>query len=408
MPKDSQAFLKELKSLEKEFDAMEPEMAEVVRDPGAGVEGFVVVWNSEIAVDGPLGRCGKGGTRVTPTVTLEETKALAKVMALKNAAAGLPLGGAKSGLRADSRAEGFEQVYRRYVSLCRDFLRENGGIFGGFGFDLGARPEMPHWACDELGSLNSFTGKPVEMGGTDYDREGIAGLGVAVSAETLLEFDDVPIGSIAAAIQGVGAMGAAVARYYTESGGRVVRISDPRIGGTVELGEQGVSNELLSLLQAQDFEKIVQHIQSAGFAITELDAVLYEKCDLLFPCAVQDVVTEENVKKLQTKYLVEGANYPCTAEAQSYLYQQGVRLVPDFIANPGGIIAAFVELSSPVTPEENAKTRQKVEDAKAFTRATIRKNVTSLLHRAEKLSVEPRLVGRFDALSKLLEGSEHV
>ncbi len=408
MASDSQAFLKELKQLEQEFDASEPELAEVVRDPAVGVEGFVVVWNTEIAAEGPLGPCGKGGTRVTPTVTLEETKALAKVMALKNAAAGLPLGGAKSGLRADSRAEGFEEVYRRFISLCRDLLRENGGIFGGFGFDLGARPEMPLWACDELGSLNSFTGKPVEMGGTDYDREGIAGLGVAVSAKTLLEFDGVPISSVGAAIQGVGAMGAAVARYYTESGGRVLRISDPRIGGTVELGEQGASEELLALLQAQDFAAITSYLSNAGFSVSSLESVLYEKCDLLFPCAVQDTITAENMKKIQTSYLVEGANYPCTPEAQTYLYQQGVRLIPDFIANPGGIIAAFVELTSAVTPEENAKTRQKVEDAKAFTRATIRKNVTSLLNRAEKLSIEPRLVGKYDALVKLLRGNENV
>src|SRR3954453_3711714 len=218
---DRDGFLAELARLQAVFEAMPPELEVTVRDPAQGIEGYVVVWNTGISVGGPLECSGKGGTRITPTVTLDEVKMLARTMALKNAAAGLPLGGAKSGLKLDPSVAGFEQQYRRFVSLCNPFLHENGGPFGGFGFDIGARPEHALWACDELKSTRSFTGKPLSMGGTDYDREGIAGLGVAVAGGTLLEIKQQNIAGASFAIQGMGAMGAAVLRYFSEMGGEL-------------------------------------------------------------------------------------------------------------------------------------------------------------------------------------------
>jgi hypothetical protein len=158
-----------------------------VRDPELGVTGHLVVWSTLAARKGPLGACGKGGTRLTPTVDVAELKMLSRIQTLKNAAAGLALGGAKSGLAADPNEPGFEKKYRRFVQLLKPMLRENGGLWGGFGYDLGGNPIHCKWACEELGSTTGFTGKPVELGGTDYDAEGIAGLGVAVAAQTLLE-----------------------------------------------------------------------------------------------------------------------------------------------------------------------------------------------------------------------------
>ncbi len=121
-------FLIKLNRLRKIFDSHHPELEFTVRDNDLDIEGYVVVWNTINDPHAPLGRCGKGGTRVTPTVSLEEVSMLSKTMALKNAAAGLPLGGAKSGLRADPNAPNFEQQYRRFVNLCRPILKENGGM----------------------------------------------------------------------------------------------------------------------------------------------------------------------------------------------------------------------------------------------------------------------------------------
>src|SRR5215470_9400508 len=125
---EREAFYAELKALKDYFEATPPELEVTARDPALGVEGYVVVWNTAISVGGPLEGCGKGGTRITPQVTLNEVKMLARTMALKNAAAGLPLGGAKSGLRLDPDAPGFENQYRRFVRLCAPLLRENGGV----------------------------------------------------------------------------------------------------------------------------------------------------------------------------------------------------------------------------------------------------------------------------------------
>ena len=178
------AFLTELHERQLAFDALQPEMELTVRDPDLGVEGHVIVWSTLAVKDGPLGRVGKGGTRITPTLTKEEVMRLARTQTLKNAAANLATGGAKSGLRADPRAKGFERIYRRFARLTWPCHYDNGGPWGGLGFDLGGDPRHCQWAIDELGTTRCFTGKPVEQGGTDYDVVGVAGLGVAVAAAT--------------------------------------------------------------------------------------------------------------------------------------------------------------------------------------------------------------------------------
>lgn len=381
-------FMVELHALQARFDALEPELWATVRDPAHGVEGYVVVWTTLNAEGGPLGRTGKGGTRITPTVTIDEIGRLARTQSMKNAAAGLKLGGAKSGLRADPRDENFERTYRRFVSLVAPLLQENGGPWGGLGYDLGGDPQHCLWACDELGSTRGFTGKPIEMGGTDYDREGIAGLGVAVAGASLLEHRGADIGQTTAAVQGLGAMGAAVARYFTELGGMVTTISDPRIGGTWRL-KSPLSGALLDDVAVMDFVAIKSHLDHDGHEQVPLDAVLYGDEAMLFPCAVQDVITTGNVPRLKAKHVVEGANNPCTASARVALHERGIDVVPDFIANPGGVIAAFVELTSSVTDEENARTAAKVDEAKHTTRMMVAANVAEVFELAASTGASP-------------------
>jgi glutamate dehydrogenase (NAD(P)+) len=397
---EKNSFLAELASLEEKFSALHPELELTVRDPEAGVEGYVVVWSTLAARDGPLGRCGKGGTRITPNLSLEEVGMLARIMTLKNSAAGLPLGGAKSGLRADPAQPGFEKKYRRFVRLVAPVLHERGGIFGGFGFDIGGKPEHALWACDELKSTRSFTGKSVEMGGTDYDREGIAGLGVVTAALALIEHDRAHVASVRAAVQGLGAMGAAVVRYYTEAGGSIAFVSDPRIGGTYELPET-LGEDLRQHLILQRFDEAKAALKSLGCKPMPLDAILYQPVEALFPCAVQDVISEANADKILSRYVFEGANNPASEKARTVLFERGVKVVPDFIANPGGIIAAFVEMTSPISPEENARTRGKVTEAKRLTQEKIRANVLKMTQLVERFEIEPVKAGRAIALKNI-------
>ncbi len=400
---DQKNFYRVLDEMDQAFDALEPELAVTLKDDDADVEGYIVVWNTGISENGPLHKMGKGGTRVTPTVSLDEVKMLAKIMALKNAAAGLPLGGAKSGLKIDSSAPDAEEKYKKFVALSKPYLHENGGIFGGFGYDIGARPEMARWAVETLGSGRSFTGKTVEMGGTDYDVEGIAGLGVAIAAKTALEHDKAPIKGASFAVQGIGAMGAAVIRYFSEFGGILKAVSDPRIGGSWFF-ENGAPPDIIDLISRGQVSAVKSALETTEHHSVKPDAqdVLYADVDILFPCAIHNVITEDNAELVKARYVSEGANNPVSDQARSLLFDRDIVVIPDFIANPGGVIAAFVELSSDITPEENAKTRAKVKIAKDTTIKRITENVTNMLDLAKSLNVRPCDAGRYIALQRIL------
>jgi glutamate dehydrogenase (NAD(P)+) len=389
-------FLSELEALEQQFDALKPELELTIRDPELDLEGYVVVHSTLASRGGPLGRIGKGGTRITRDVTLEEVSMLARTMTLKNAAAGLALGGAKSGLRGDPDEPGFERKYRRFVALVKPILAENGGIFGGFGFDLGGRPIHPRWACEELGSRRSFTGKPLDMGGTDYDREGIAGLGVATAAKTALDQLGISLSSASFSVQGLGAMGGAVVRYFSEYGAKLSYVSDPRIGGTFEVGTP--SQDLIAAITCQDFAAVREKL--SGCPQLALEDVLYREVDILFPCAVQNVITTDNVERLSAHAVVEAANNPCSEEARARMFERGITNIPDFIANPGGVIAAYVEMLSEVEPIPGGAAA-KVERAKTFTRERIAGNVRKMLDLSASLRVSPALAGRYVALTNI-------
>lgn len=396
-----ETFNAELESLQRRFDSLSPELELVVRDPELGVEGFVVVWTTLTAANSPLGRCGKGGTRITPNTSLEEIRMLARIMALKNAAAGLPLGGAKSGMRDDPNAPGFERRLRRFAQLVAPMLIERGGLFGGFGFDIGVKPEHARWVCDELQSTRCFTGKPLDMGGTDYDREGIAGLGVCESAIAALEFEGLSLTGATFAVQGMGAMGAAIVRYCSEAGGILRAVSDPMVGGTF-LFDRGPSRALIDAIAYHRWDETRALLLHEGVK-GALDEVLYQPVDLLFPAAVQEVVTAHNVGKIQAKRVIEAANNPCTLDARAILAGRGVLVLPDFIVNAGGIVAAFVEMSSTLSPEENLATRKSVEDAKKLTRERMRCNVSKTLELAKQYGVEPVRAARLLALRNIFK-----
>lgn len=389
-------FSTDLQILKDRFESMQPELVETVRDPEMGVEGYVVVWNTEIAKGGKLEGAGKGGTRITPDLTLDQVKRLARTMALKNAAAGLPMGGAKSGLKADPKAPDFEIKYRRFVRLCAPFLLENGGSYGGFGFDIGGQPIHAMWACDELNSTRCFTGKPLDMGGTDYDREGLAGLGVSVAAQTLLDIKGKSAKGATFAVQGTGAMGAAVIRYFSEMGGVLMVFSDPLYEGTWVL-KKTPSPALIAAMAKRDTPTVRTLIKKEAKKLSDdCQDVLYQDIDVLFPCAVQDVITATNVDQVKAKFISEGANNPTSAEAYPMIFQRGIALVPDFIANAGGIIAAYVELTS------TASGVQKVKEAKDTTRERIAANVRALYDLVDTLNVEPSQAGQYMALKRIL------
>tara|TARA_R110002124_G_scaffold149220_1_gene315043 strand:- start:187598 stop:188848 length:1251 start_codon:yes stop_codon:yes gene_type:complete len=398
-------FYKLFTDFKAQFDAMEPEVSQTVSDPDMGIEGYVVVWNTGISKGGKLEGCAKGGTRIIHDLELGDVRRLARSMALKNAAAGLPLGGAKAGLKFDPKTPDFEKTYRRFVTLCKPHLYEFGGKYGGFGFDIGADPMHALWACDELGSTKSFTGKPLHMGGTDYDREGHAGLGVATAAKAAIKTKGQAPKDVIFGVQGLGAMGAAVFRYFSAYGGHLRALSDPLYGGTWRF-EQDPSAELREAIIKRDAERVnsLLLIEAEHISADSHD-VLYQELDVLFPCAMQDTITMDNVQRIKAPLICEGANNPTSTEAYTSLFERGVMVVPDFIANVGGIIAAYVEMTSDVTPEENVKTRAKVQEAKDMTIRKISANVEELFAMVTAFAAEPSHVGQYMAYRNILAAS---
>jgi len=408
-PETKAQFHDVYEDLKKRFETMELELT--VRDPDQDLEGYVVVWNTKICKDGPFDRdgkgSGKGGTRILRDLEIEDIKRLARSMAEKNAAAGLRLGGAKSGLRYDSNAPDYEEKYRRFVKLVQNsgILVEDGGIFGGFGYDVGGKPPLnAQWACDELGTLGSFAGKPVGMGGTDYDKEGIAGLGVAVAARTVFENRGKAIDDVTFTVQGIGAMGGAVVKYFANYGAKLRAISDPRFGGTWVF-ENFASDKLVDTIFNQQDSNVNECLASEGRLLSDdTEIALYQDVDVVFPCALEDAITKKNADRIVAPYVCEGANNPTTAEAHDILFAKGIVVIPDIIANPGGIISAYVELSSDVSPAENVKTRAKVDQAKAMTEDRVAANTLELLGYVDTLGVRPDKVGDYMAWRNIFYG----
>lgn len=403
---DQDSFLRALRDLRARFEASAPVLEVTLRDPSMDVEGYIVVHNTNISLHGPLAGagqgCGKGGTRITPDLTLDDVKMLAHKMALKNAAAGLPLGGAKSGLRGDPDAPGFEARYKRFIELSRSFLFENGGCFGGFGFDIGARRIHAEWACSVLGTTNSFTGKPPHMGGTDYDREGIAGLGVAVAAGAAIEARFTHITKPRYVVQGAGAMGAAVIHYFGEMGGHLAGVCDPRLGGAWRFDTPPTA-ALWHALSHMDFEAASVQLPQEAKKLAHMDDVLGLPCDVLFPCAVQNVVHADNAAHIKAALVVEGANSPCTLDAYNIFKDKDILVIPDFMANAGGIIAAFVELTEVVDHQENAAKGIKAKLAKDKTRRCIADNINEMLSLMDHYDVRPIDAASFLALTRLYQ-----
>ncbi|HZP85982.1 MAG TPA: Glu/Leu/Phe/Val dehydrogenase dimerization domain-containing protein [Burkholderiales bacterium] len=409
LPNSTDAFRRELAELREHFARTSPEMALTVSDPALDLEGYVVVWNTAIAAGGPLAGAGKGGTRCEATLDLAQVARLAQTMARKNAAAGLPLGGAKSGVRMDKNDPHYERKWRRFVELTSPILHERGGCFGGYGYDKGCRiPDNALWAIDELtskglGSSRSFTGKPVELGGTDYDVEGIAGLGVAVAARTLLDCHGATAKGARFGVQGMGAMGAGICRHFTAFGGQLAAMSDPLYGGTWIFNAEP-PEALIRALGARDVDTVKQRLPEVSRRLSE-DAteILYQDVDVLFPAATEDVITAANASRIQARTIAEAANNPTTGDAHRILFERGVRLIPDIIANAGGIVAAFVEMTTPTTPEIIAS-RRKVQQAKEMAIAKIEANTRRMAEMVMRLDVRADEVADYMALRAIRSG----
>jgi glutamate dehydrogenase (NAD(P)+) len=277
----------------------------------------------------------KGGIRISPSVTLEETCDLAERMVWKTSLAKIPFGG-KSGLRIDASKLSLlerSEMIREYVHLMESDLMHGVYIPAP---DLGSRPSDMATIYGQTHILTSVTGKPTRVGGLPGRREA-TGRGVAHCVKLALERilkRGVP--GTTAAVQGFGNVGSWTAKFLHDMGAKIVAVSD---------ASGGWSNP-----KGLDVDALMRGTDATG-AITAVDVgdrvsnqeLLTLKADVLVPAAIEHVLTAETAPKVSARIIVEGANGPTTNEADEFFEGAGVPAIPDILANSGGVIASYIE-----------------------------------------------------------------
>lgn len=283
----------------------------------------------------------KGGIRYHQDVTLSEVAALATLMTFKCSLLNLPLGGGKGGVRVDptqlSRTEK-QNLTRRFTSELGHSIGPSVDIPAP---DMGTDPQTMAWIMDtysqEVGYAQPsvVTGKPVEIGGS-LGRTGATGLGVVFTAEKALATRKMKMDGTTFVIQGFGNVGMHAAMYAHQRGSKVLAVSDVS-GGIYD--PKGL--DIPDLIKYVNEHKVVRGYPRAEPVSN--DQLLTIKCDVLAPCAMENVITEANAHKLDTKFVVEGANGPCTNDASKILAERDIVAVPDILANGGGVIVSYFE-----------------------------------------------------------------
>lgn len=325
-----------------------------------------------------------GGVRMAPDVTSLECARLARAMTLKNAAAGLRHGGAKSVLRADPRMD--PQRKQELVRAFAHALRNESDYI--FGPDMGTDETAMAWVLDEIGRGRAV-GLPVELGGIPLDELGAAGWGVAHAAEIAAPHCGLAMNGLKVAIQGFGAVGRHAARFLRDQGAVLVAVAD----SVCTLHDpRGIDlDRLLAIKESGG---------NVGDAKTgqrlDAEAIIGIECDLWIPAARPDVVRADNVAQLKARLVIQGANIPFTDEAERLLAQRKVTVVPDFIANAGGVICAAMELAG--------ATRAAAFDAIA---ERIRANTDAVLQAAARGQISPRDAANALAVSRVRSAMSH-
>ena len=284
---------------------------------------------------------GKGGVRFHQDVTLSEVMALSAWMSIKNAAVNVPYGGAKGGIRVDprqlTRGE-LERVTRRYTSEIGIIIGPTKDIPAP---DVNTNEQIMAWMMDTY-SMNEgstatgvVTGKPVDLGGSLGRREatGRGVFTVGVEAARRIGLD---VSTARVAVQGFGNVGGVAGKLFSEAGAKVVAVQDH--GGTI-YREAGL--DVTALLA-----HVAQVGSVAGFPGAEVianDAFWDVPCDILIPAALEGQINEKNAGRIQARMVIEGANGPTTPQADDILHERNVLVLPDVIANAGGVTVSYFE-----------------------------------------------------------------
>ena len=318
-----------------------PQRAVVVTIPTRMDDGTVQVFTGyRVQHDNTLGPT-KGGTRYHPDVNLGEVAALAMWMTWKCALVGLPYGGAKGGVRCRpqtmSRNE-LQHMTRRYTAELVSVIGPDSDIPAP---DIGTNAQTMAWMMDTYSQQRGYavpgvvTGKPIVIGGS-RGREEATGRGVVTAALEALGMLKIPVEDTTVAVQGFGNVGSHAARAFHEEGARVIAISQ---------SSGGIYNP-----EGLDIQALIRHRSEKrplatfpGSTSVTNQELLELECTVLIPAALSEQITKENARHLKCRILTEAANGPTTLEADQILEEKGVLVIPDILANAGGVIVSYFE-----------------------------------------------------------------
>jgi glutamate dehydrogenase/leucine dehydrogenase len=315
---------------------------------------------------------GKGGLRYHPNVTADEVRALASWMTWKTAVIDVPFGGAKGGVACNPKKLSkvdLRRITRRFISDLGDNLGPHIDIPAP---DVNTDAETMAWVYDTYDMMNRgtnnlpvVTGKPVDIGGSRGRREA-TGRGLLFATRTALQHGAVDgldhVSEATVAIQGYGNAGAITARMLDEAGATIVAVSDSQGG--------------IYTPDGLDPREVLAHKQETGsvvgFGTTERitnEALLTLPCDLLIPAALENQIHQDNASDVRARFVVEAANGPTTSAADEILFERGIPVLPDILANAGGVTVSYFEWVQNIENEQwaldqvNRKLRQKMERA---------------------------------------------
>lgn len=366
-------------------DVWGPEKILQVFDPKVGMRGVLVIDNTTL---GP----GKGGIRMLPTVTTEEIFRLARAMTWKCALARIPFGGAKSGIIADPKQMSEEKKIEIIKAFSRALRRVCPSLYVAAPDINTGEKEMAAFAIAN-GSMKSATGKPAELCYRPGVKCGIpheygsTALGVVQAAFTAAEYIDLDTDSATAAVEGFGNVGSYVVEYLSQIGVKVVAVSDSK--GCI-YNRDGLNYEELSKVK-RETRSVINYRPGKVLENRELFEL---PVDILIPAALPDVITMYNVERVKAKMVVEAANLPVSPEIEKVLGKSGVLVIPDILANAGGVISSYAEYRG-----YNPKRMLELVQRK------IRQNTVAILETTQNKNIEVRKAAMSIAKERILKAS---
>lgn len=373
-----------------------PERTTEVQIPVKMDDGSVQVFTGYRCQHSTIMGPAKGGVRYHPAVNMDEVKTLAFWMTCKCAVAGLPYGGGKGGIIVDvtklSERE-LEALTRGYIDKIAPVIGEKKDIPAP---DMNTNAKIMGWMMDEYSKLQGqfepgfITGKDLSLGGS-LGRTAATGRGVVTAALEALKVKGLAVKGATCAVQGFGNVGSWTAKLAFDEGFKIVAISD--VFGAI-YNEAGIDPyKLAEYTAANEKHTVVGYAEAKPI---DKAMVLEEKVDVLFPCAMENQITGENADRIQATIICEGANGPTTPDADDILEKKGILVVPDILANGGGVTVSYFEwvqnLYRYFWTEEEVKEKQIAMMIKAF------KEVYGL---AEEYKVPMRVAAYIAALRRL-------